>query len=93
MDFITSNILVLVGSSATAIAVWGLKKIPNELIYDKVKTSCYWLGSALTLGLGRWSITKDLWNKTVEPYFVDLVDNTVGAAIQGFIEGLRSDND
>ena len=45
----------------------------------------------MTLGLGKWKFTKNIWNATIEPYFIDLVDNTVGAAVKGFIKGLRSD--
>ena len=45
----------------------------------------------MTLGLSKWSFTKDLWNKTIEPWFIDLVDNIVGGAIRGFIKGLRVD--
>ena len=36
--------------------------------------------------------TKALWNKTIEPYFIDLIDNVVGGALRGLIKGLRSDN-
>ena len=56
------------------------------------KTGAYWVGSTITLGLGKWSITKKVWASTIEPYFIDLVDNTVGAAVEGFINGLRSDD-
>lgn len=45
----------------------------------------------MTLGLSSWSATKGMWNKTIEPWFVDLVDNTAGACVRGFIKGLRSD--
>ena len=45
----------------------------------------------MTLKLSKMKWTKDLWNATVEPYFIDLIDNTVGAFINGFINGLRSD--
>ena len=51
----------------------------------------YGFGVACTLGLSKYKWTKKLWNKTVEPYFIDLIDNTAGAAVEGFIEGLRSD--
>ena len=30
-------------------------------------------------------------DKTVEPWFVDLLDNFVGSAVRGFIKGLRVD--
>ena len=91
MDFLTNNLTMLVGGGSSAIALWLLKKIPNEDIYDWVETGSCWLGTVMTLGLGKWKLTKKLWNSTIEPYFIDLVDNTVGAAVKGFIKGLRSD--
>ena len=91
MDFLTNNLTMLVGGGSSAIALWVLKKIPNEDIYDWVETGSCWLGTVITLGLGKWKLTKKLWNSTIEPYFIDLVDNTVGAAVKGFIKGLRSD--
>ena len=91
MDFFANNLTMLVGGGSSAIALWLLKRIPNEDIYSWVETGSYWLGSVITLGLGKWKLTKKLWNSTVEPYFIDLVDNTVGAAVKGFIKGLRSD--
>ena len=45
----------------------------------------------MTLGLAKWSITKKVWNSTIEPWLVDLIDNIVGSAVKGFINGLRSD--
>ena len=91
MEFFTNNFTMLVGGGSSAIALWLLKRIPNEDIYSWVETGSYWAGSVMTLGLGKWSLTKKLWNKTVEPWFIDLVDNTAGAAVKGFIKGLRSD--
>jgi hypothetical protein len=92
MEFITNHLAGIVSSGLAALALWGLKKIPNEAIYSKVESGCYMLGASMTLGLSKWKWTKDMWNKTVEPYFVDLIDNTVGAAVQGFIKGLKSDD-
>ena len=91
MDFLTNNLTLLVGGTSTGIALWLLKKIPNEDLYSWVETGAYWAGSFMTLGLGKWKLTKKIWNSTVEPWFIDLVDNTVGAAVEGFIKGLRSD--
>ena len=45
----------------------------------------------LSLGLSQWKFTKGIWNKTIEPFFIDLVDNFVGGALRGLIKGLRSD--
>ena len=92
MEFLTNNFTMLVGGGSSAIALWLLKKIPNESLYSWVETGSYWLGATMTLGLGKWKLTRKIWNNTVEPYFIDLVDNTVGASVKGFIEGLRSDN-
>ena len=46
----------------------------------------------MTLGLSKWSMTKGMWNNTIEPWFVDLVDNVIGGALRGFIQGLRVDD-
>ena len=91
MEFFTNNLNLLLGGGASAIALWLLKRIPNDDLYSWVETGSYWAGSVLTLGLGKWKWTKKIWNKTVEPYLIDLVDNTAGAAVEGFIKGLRSD--
>ena len=91
MEFFTNNITLLTGGGASAIALWLLKRIPNDDLYSWVKTGAYWAGAVMTLGLGKWKITRKIWNSTVEPYFIDLIDNTAGAAVDGFIEGLRSD--
>ncbi len=91
MDFLTNNLTLLAGGTSAGLALWLLKKIPNEDLYSWVETGAYWAGSVMTLGLGKWKLTKKIWNSTVEPWFIDLVDNTVGAAVEGFIKGLRSD--
>ena len=36
--------------------------------------------------------TKQFWNKYIEPWFVDLLDNVVSHTLQEFLRGLRSDN-
>ena len=91
MEFITQNLSLLMGGGAAGAVVWALKLIPNDDIKEWVGTAFYWMGSARTLGLSKFRFTKDLWNKTIEPYFIDLVDNTVGTAVKSFIKGLRSD--
>ena len=92
MEFLTNNFTMLVGGGSSAIALWLLKRIPNDDLYSWVETGAYWAGSVLTLGLGKWKLTRKIWASTIEPYFIDLVDNTAGAAVKGFIEGLRSDD-
>jgi hypothetical protein len=86
------NLTLWLGGGSTAIALWVLKKIPNEKIKSLVFNTFYKLGVVATLGLSKWKITKSLWNKTIEPYAVDLIDNVVKGGLDGFIKGLRSDN-
>ena len=88
---LAGNSSLLLGGGTAGIVLWVLKKVPNEKICAIVETFFYGLGKAMTLGLSSWSATKGLWNKTIEPCFIDLVDNIVGGAVRGFIKGLRSD--
>ena len=69
-----------------------LKKIPNEKICSVVEGLFCKMGTVMTAGLTKWKPTRKIWNKTVEPYFVDLIDNVFGSAVRGLIKGLRSDN-
>ena len=52
----------------------------------------YGAGVACTLGLAKYKFTKKVWNKTMEPYFIDFMDNVFAHGINEFIRGLRSDN-
>ena len=92
MEFLTNNFTLLAGGTTAGLVLWLLKKIPNNKIYDTVENCSFTLGSLLTLRLSKMKWTKDLWNATIEPWFVDLIDNTIGAFVQGFINGLRSDD-
>tara|TARA_R110002020_G_scaffold64526_2_gene171245 strand:- start:95 stop:376 length:282 start_codon:yes stop_codon:yes gene_type:complete len=92
MEFLMNNLNLLAGGGAGAVALWVLKKIPNEDLYAWVESCTYIAGVTLTLGLAKWKLTKKIWNSTIEPYFVDLIENTVGAAVKGLLDGLRSDN-
>ena len=89
---VTNNSGLLVGGGAAASVLWVLKKVPNESICSVVETTFESLGKVMTLGLAKWKMTKSVWNKTIEPWFIDLVDNIFGSMIRGFIKGLRSDD-
>jgi|TARA_R100000152_G_C6782219_1_gene219116 hypothetical protein len=91
LSLITGNLGLLAGGGTAGIVLWVLKKVPNEHICSIVETAFESLGSAMTLGLSKWKVTKGVWNKTIEPWLIDLVDNVVGGAVRGFINGLRSD--
>ena len=91
INFTTGNTAMLVGGGTAGIILWVLKKVPNDRICEMVETLFYGCGKAMTLGLSKWSITRKFWNNTIEPWFIDLVDNIVGGAVRGFIRGLRVD--
>ena len=80
------------GGIAVVVAGWIFKKIPNKTIKAKVGRWMYGLGVTVTLGMAKWKYTKSIWNKVVEPYFIDLVDNVLVTGIGKFVEGMRSDN-
>tara|TARA_R100000808_G_scaffold19970_1_gene43261 strand:+ start:557 stop:853 length:297 start_codon:yes stop_codon:yes gene_type:complete len=87
-----NNSGLLMGGGSAAIVLWVLKKIPNEHICSVIETACESVGRVMTLNLSKWSATKKVWNSTIEPYFIDLVDNVFGSIVRGFIKGLRIDN-
>ena len=91
-DTVVNNSGLIAGTGITGIVLWVLKRVPNKAIADKVEVVFEKLGTALTLGLSSWKITKKLWNKTIEPWFIDLIDNIVGGALRGFVRGLRVDD-
>ena len=91
LDFLSNNAGLLIGGTGGGIVLYVLKKIPNKEICAWVEGLCFTAGRIMTLGLSQWKITKGKWNKTVEPFFIDLVDNFIGGALRGFIRGLRSD--
>ena len=89
---VAGNSGMIVGGGASAVVLWVLKKVPNEHICGVIETAFESLGKVMTLGLGKWKLTKGVWNNTIEPWFVDLIDNIFGSMVRGFIKGLRSDN-
>ena len=80
------------GSILAFIVTWILKEIPNQDIKDFVTRWAKRAGIFVTLGLSKWKWTAPFWNKTIEPWLIDLIENVVHSAVRGFILGLRSDN-
>jgi hypothetical protein len=80
------------GGLAAAGLAWAFKKIPNAQIKAKIGLLTYGAGVACTLGLAKYKFTKKVWNKTVEPYLIDFMDNVFAHGLNEFIRGLRSDN-
>ena len=79
-----------VGVATAAIGI--AKRIPNDRIKRALKPVFYRAGVVVTLGMAKSPVMGPIWNKTVEPYVVDLLDNVLFAMRYGFIPGLRSDN-
>lgn len=88
MDWLTMSL----GLGGGGIVMFILKKIPNEKICAVVEGVFQKLGVVMTLGLSKFSLTAGIWNKTIEPWFIDLIDNLFGSMVRGLIKGLKSDN-
>jgi hypothetical protein len=93
VSLLSENSGLLAGGSVAALVLWVLKSVPNEQIQNLVSTFFFGIGRTMTLGLSKWKFTKGTWNQVIEPWLIDLVDNVVGGAVKGFIDGLRVDND
>ena len=74
MGFVSDNTGLLVGGGTAGIVLWVLKKVPNKEIQNMVHTFFYGLGRTMTLGLAKWKWSKAVWNKFIEPYFIDLLE-------------------
>ena len=87
-----STVQYAAGGIGAVVLAWILKKIPNHRLKANFGVLMYGMGVTCTLGMGKWKVTKRFWNKTVEPYVIDAIDNIIGHGIKEFIRGLRSDN-
>lgn len=50
------------------------------------------IGRIVTLGLSSWGPTSRIWNSTLEPIFLVLVEKMAGRFLIGFGKGAQSDN-
>tara|TARA_R100000742_G_C4259380_1_gene77209 strand:+ start:444 stop:725 length:282 start_codon:yes stop_codon:yes gene_type:complete len=92
MDLLMNNIGMVAGLSGTGVVLWGLKRIPNAKIASSVEGLFFKLGRMLTMWLGsKKSPVGKFWNKTIEPWFIDLLDNLLVAGFKGLVKGLRID--
>ena len=87
-----STLQYAAGGIGAVVVAWVLKKIPNKEIKAQLGMIMYGMGVTCSLGMGKWRYTKRFWNKTIEPWLIDAIDNIVGHGIKEFIRGLRSDN-
>ena len=92
-DMVTSQVAIYAGAGIGGLVVaWILKKIPNKTIQAKFGVLMYGLGVTCTLGLSKFKWTKSFWNKTIEPWVIDAIDNILVTGITKFVDGLKSDN-
>ena len=89
-NLIIGLIVVIVGYIMKKINNSWLRKfrIPVQALFRGFGVVC-------TLGLSKWKWTAPVWNKTLEPFVVDLIDNVwhiLEGIPAGFIEGLHTDN-
>ena len=90
--YLTAKVLAYTGGSILAfLLALVLKRIDNDKIKGFVGGLAYGAGVFVTLGLSKWKWTAGVWNKVVEPWLIDLIDNVIGHGIKEFIRGLRSD--
>ncbi|AUF82292.1 hypothetical protein TetV_200 [Tetraselmis virus 1] len=75
----------------TALAA-GRKMLPPHQVRDKLTSFMYHTGVVLTLGMSKSTRMGPIWNSTVEPVVVDLLDDVSYSVRYGLIKGLRSDN-
>ncbi len=82
-----------ISSGGALVVAWVLKKIPNDKIKIAVGAVMFTLGTIITGFFGgKWKYTKPFWNKLIEPWVIDLLDNVAAHGITELIKGLRSDN-
>ena len=76
----------------TVALLFALRAMPNDRIQAAVGSLFYSAGVTITLILGKYKWSAPFWNNVVEPFFVDLLRNTVQTAVNKLIEGVESDN-
>ena len=66
--------------------------VPNRAVKRACKRHMFTVGKAMTLGMTGHPVTSAIWERSVEPLVVDLLENTAYGILHGMIPGLRSDN-
>jgi len=98
MDFILGIITKLGITNAVIITVlptvfaYVMKLIPNDKIYDIVRGFFRGIGIIISKTMCAIPILGAIWNKVIEPFVIDLFMNTVLAAVDGIVAGLKQDN-
>lgn len=82
-----------VGGVGTWVIAWVLKRIPNKAIKARLGSLFFGFGVVVSAFFGgKWQYTKPFWEKLIEPFVIDAIDNFVVNSAVEFIRGMRSDN-
>jgi len=98
MSFIISIITKLGITNAVLITVlptafvYVMKLMPNEKVYAGVRMFFRGIGIIISKTMCAVPIVGSIWNKVIEPYFIDLFQNTILAMCDGLVSGLKQDN-
>ena len=97
MEWILAKLGLQVGSWAGysvlgIVVAYGFKKIPNNWLRAVFGKFMLGAGVFVTLGLSKYKYTKKFWKKTIEPWFIDFLDNVWIYGWKQFRVGLRSDD-
>jgi len=91
LGIVTKKIVFIPVVTAALLALF--KIVPNDKIQAVVKKSARFLASKINVAVGKKSWFKGLWNATIEPWLIDLLDNTVVTFMKEFTAELKSDNE
>lgn len=91
-NIVTDPMRVSIYAGLGLVLAYIFKKIPNNKIQKVVGGFFRGLGKIVSCTLGKWPYTSFVYEKVLEPFFIDLIDNICATAIREFVVGLRLDN-
>ena len=65
LESLMNNTTMLIGGGSAGVLLWILKKVPNEDVCAFIEGLFYGAGKAMTLGLSKWSFTRNFCNNTI----------------------------
>ena len=89
---IVSNKIVFIPVITAALLAL-FKIVPNDKIQAFVGGIARKLAGLINVAVGKKSWFKVIWNATIEPWLIDLIDNTVVTFMKEFTAELKSDNE
>jgi len=87
----TNKFVFLPVLTATLLALF--KIVPNAKIQAAVGKVARFLANAINVAVGKKSWFKTVWNATIEPWFIDLINNTLVTFAKEFTAELLEDNE